>query len=245
MLIITRKEAAEREEKYYYTGKPCRQGHTAQRYVKGFDCCQCCAERALLYRVGNKEKIAANNKLYREEHKEKAAEYSKQYYVDNKENLTASNKMYRIANKDVIINKNKNKNYRETHKEERSIYQKTRYDSDVQYRLATLIRSRLTRALKRRSKKGSAVKLLGCSISELVTHFESLFTEGMNWSNQGEWHIDHVIPLAYYDLENEEDLAKVCHYSNLQPLWALDNIVKGDKLPEAKILATAEYKVTK
>ena len=73
--------------------------------------------------------------------------------------------------------------------------------------------------------------MIGCSWEELVAHLESLFLEGMTWDNRSEWHIDHRIPLA--SAETEEEIHKLCHYTNLQPLWATDNMSKGPKLDTA------------
>ena len=67
--------------------------------------------------------------------------------------------------------------------------------------------------------------MLGCSWEELKTHIENQFTEGMSWDRLSEIHIDHIIPLA--SATTEEDLIKLAHYTNLQPLWAKDNISKG------------------
>jgi len=58
---------------------------------------------------------------------------------------------------------------------------------------------------------------------------EHQFKEGMNWDNQGKWHIDHIIPLSSGN--TEEEIIKLCHYTNLQPLWAIDNMKKGSKTP--------------
>lgn len=70
-------------------------------------------------------------------------------------------------------------------------------------------------------------KLLGCEYSVLKSHIESLFTHGMNWENKGKWHIDHIIPLS--SAKTVTELERLCHYKNLQPLWAIDNIKKGSK----------------
>jgi hypothetical protein len=110
-------------------------------------------------------------------------------------------------------------------------YNKTRYYNNVNYRLGISLRTRLYQALKGNYKTGSAVKDLGCTIEELKAHLESQFQNGMSWDNYGlkGWHIDHIIPLASFDLTNREEFLKACHYGNLQPLWAKDNLSKGDK----------------
>ena len=72
-------------------------------------------------------------------------------------------------------------------------------------------------------------KLLGCSTKDWKIYLESKFVNGMNWDNYGEWHIDHIIPCAAFDLTKPENQKKCFHYSNTQPLWAKDNLRKGDK----------------
>ena len=107
-------------------------------------------------------------------------------------------------------------------------------DFNSDERLKKNLRSRLYDAVKGKVKQGSAVKDLGCSVQRLIKHLESKFQSGMNWENYGlrGWHIDHVKPLSKFNLQNPEELLKAVHYSNLQPLWAKDNLSKGDKYDE-------------
>ena len=105
----------------------------------------------------------------------------------------------------------------------------TKYSNDPLFKLKEILKTRLSKAITRGQKDGSAVKDLGCSVEELKIHLESKFQPGMTWENYGEWHIDHVVPLAKFDLLNREELLKACNYTNLQPLWAIDNIKKRDK----------------
>jgi len=114
-------------------------------------------------------------------------------------------------------------------------YAQTQHQSNLQYRIRCALRSRLYSALKNNAKVGSAVRDLGCSIPELKLHLESLFKPGMSWDNYGlsGWHIDHIIPLSSFDLSNVEQFKKACHYTNLQPLLATENLSKGGKLQAA------------
>lgn len=93
-------------------------------------------------------------------------------------------------------------------------------------RISTIIRQKM----QGKRKAGSAVKDLGCTLMELMDHLESKFQDGMNWENYGEWHIDHIKPLSMFDLTNEEDFKIAVHYKNLQPLWAIDNLKKSNKV---------------
>ena len=71
---------------------------------------------------------------------------------------------------------------------------------------------------------------MGCTIKELKQHLESKFVDGMTWDNRSEWHIDHKIPCSSFDLSKKEEQQKCFHYNNLQPLWAIDNLKKSNKI---------------
>jgi len=103
-----------------------------------------------------------------------------------------------------------------------------KYFSNPQKNLARAIRRRLYMAYRAQSKTGKTLEYLGCSWQELKQHLESQFKPGMTWENYGVngWHIDHIKPLCGFDLINPEHLKIVCHYSNLRPLWAQENIAK-------------------
>jgi hypothetical protein len=168
----------------------------------------------------NLQRKKESDRIWRTENKERKARTDKQYAEDNKEKVSEYQKQYR-----------------QEHKEEIGIYHKDRYNNDTNYKLARLLRSRLTKAINRNQKGGSAVNDLGCPVDELRLHLESLFKPGMNWENWSldGWHIDHIIPLASFDLTDREQFLKACHYTNLQPLWAEDNLSKSDKIIEQPI----------
>ena len=85
-------------------------------------------------------------------------------------------------------------------------------------------------ALDGKIKSSSIVELLGCTIPEAQKHLESQFAPGMTWENRGEWHIDHVVPCASFDLTDPTQQLECFNYKNLQPSWARDNISKGARL---------------
>ena len=127
-----------------------------------------------------------------------------------------SSKFYKNHSKEVI-----QQNYE---------YAKKRRKEDMNYNLTILLRQRLCKAVKGGYKSGSAVADLGCSIEEFHSYLESKFKEGMSWDNHGEWEIDHIRPLCSFNLVNREELLQACHYTNMQPLWKLENIRKSGKL---------------
>ena len=128
-----------------------------------------------------------------------------------------------------------NKYHREWSREDykkngKRIYELRR--SKIHERIAASIRNRIREVLtvynSPRSKRTK--ELLGCDFKQVKSHLESQFAEGMSWDNYGEWHIDHRLPLARFDLTKGEEQEKAFHYTNLQPLWAKDNMSKGAKV---------------
>jgi hypothetical protein len=98
------------------------------------------------------------------------------------------------------------------------------------YNIARSVRSRLRRFLKSKNvtKKNKTFDIVGCTPQFLKEYLEAQFTNGMSWDNRSEWHIDHIIPLS--SVKTEDELYKLCHYKNLQPLWAEDNLKKSNKI---------------
>lgn len=111
----------------------------------------------------------------------------------------------------------------------RAKWESNRKKADKNYRLLHTIRNRIRIAIKKNCKSTSSKQLLGCDISFLKTYISNLFQPGMSWSNYGKWHLDHIVPCSYFDLSKQEAQEKCFHYTNLQPLWAKDNLSKGSK----------------
>lgn len=168
-------------------------------------------------------------------HRDERLAKRKQYREENPEIIRAQKRAYYEANKASVAARK-----REWVEKNRSYVQegrRKRYAEDVEFRIAYQLRNRLGRAVARGYKTGSAVRDLGCSIPHLIKHLEDQFTEGMSWDNWGEWHIDHIIPLVQFDLSNRDDLLRACHYTNLQPLWAKDNLSKGGRIAKTANIA--------
>ena len=154
----------------------------------------------------NKERCKENSRLWHERNPEYSANYSKEYSKNNK---------------------SKNREYARE-------YYKTIRKNDFNWIFAVRIRDRIRRALKvqRTYKNNTTCELIGCSWIELREYLESLFTEGMTWSNHSlkGWHIDHIKPCVSFDLRDLVQQKQCFHYTNLQPLWAIDNQRKGAKV---------------
>lgn len=148
----------------------------------------------------------------------------KKYYSSNKEEIKKKNKIWYNENKDLV--KESKRKYQESNKEIRNQYLKVRYDNDPIYKLTILCRGIISKAFNRKGwkKESNTQQLIGCSFEELKVYLENLFTDGMTWENQGDWHIDHKVPLSW--AESEDELLKLFHFSNLQPLWAEENLSK-------------------
>lgn len=178
-------------------------------------------DKEKMYKQENRELIRARGKVYSQNNKEKIAERKRKFRQNNREKLTAARLKYTSKPE----NKQRNRDY-----------VNKKLHTDPQFKLARLLRSRLNNAVRAKGieKVGSAVSDLGCTLLELKIYLESKFDSWMNWENHGmydknkdTWNLDHIIPLSKFNLENREEYLKACHYTNLQPLRARDNLIKN------------------
>jgi len=109
-------------------------------------------------------------------------------------------------------------------------YGRRRRKYDLNYRILNSLRSRLWHSIRNNQKYGSTLELIGCSVENLKHYLENKFADGMSWDNYGKWHIDHIIPCASFDLSKPKEQKRCFNYKNLQPLWRIDNIIKGAKI---------------
>jgi len=163
----------------------------------------------------NPQKEKERHKRYQAKHKYKIKEYYLEYYSKNKDKYKERNKKWFMQNR---------KKFRE--------YERNKRKTDSCFRIKQALRCRLYHVLKGTNKSTSTLELLGCSIEEFKNHLERQFINGMSWDNYGYygWHIDHIKPCDSFDLTLEEEQRKCFHYSNLQPLWAKDNLSKSNKI---------------
>lgn len=146
----------------------------------------------------------------------------------NAEAVKAAKARYYKANKDKISKKH----LEWSRSKFKAVEAGLASSKDINYILRLRVRTRLLKALRTvgAGRNSSISCLVGCSLDQLRQHLESSFVEGMGWLNRSEWHIDHIIPLSSFNLSDPEQLARACHYTNLQPLWARDNIIKSDRV---------------
>lgn len=116
-------------------------------------------------------------------------------------------------------------------KTKRNEYERNRRKNNIEYRLKINLRNRISEILHNKQRDKS-ISLLGCTFGFFKDYLESKFLSGMSWENYGYngWHIDHIIPCDYFDLTKPEEQLKCFHYTNLQPLWGVDNLRKSNKL---------------
>jgi len=164
-----------------------------------------------------------NKKAYYLKNKEKKIEYQKEYNLKNKEQLQDNY----FKNAEYIKEQHKEYCRRPETKELRRNYSTNKYKTDINFRLVTLCRNRIWRALKGISKSASTMELIGCTPNELRRHMESLFEPLMTRENHGLWHLDHIKPCFKFDLTDPAQQRECFNWSNLQPLWAVDNLRKG------------------
>jgi hypothetical protein len=154
--------------------------------------------------------------------------YIRKWQLANKERRRAAVQRYNKSAKGIATKLK----YSGTEKQ-RACFQRAR--SKIKTILASRLRHRVRNILKRGKgvRPGSAVRDLGCSMDAFKQYIAEKFVDGMSWDNYGSWHLDHICPLRLFDLSVREQFLQACHYSNYQPLWAVDNRRKAGKWLEA------------
>lgn len=198
-----------------------------------------------------RETAKAKGKHLTEEHKAKVAARNRAYYAANREKCKAKSQEWRDRNPERV--KAQRREYHASHPEYcrewyaknktarnkwHNKYRKRREQENPQLAIYGKIVRNTNDALRKHlsgrrvTSRSRIVQLLGCEFAVFVAHIESQFLPGMTWENHGltGWHFDHIMPLSAFDLTDEEQLKKGCHYTNVQPLWAADNIRKGGRV---------------
>jgi hypothetical protein len=212
----SQKEALALGSKLYYTGKPCKRGHIAPRYASAAKCVDCATEESrsrlpqiAAWKAANPERVKAAEANYRERNRpiinERARAWSQKQRDEGSE----------YSKKQVKLNQE---------------YIRNRLATDPGFKWAARMRSNTHKRLAQHNSQKllGSLEIYGCTIPELRSHLESQFQPGMTWDNYGlhGWHIDHIIPCASFDLTDPEQQKACFHYTNLQPLWAEENLKK-------------------
>lgn len=202
-------------------------------------CKPCKSERKRASYRANPEKHLLTAAKYRTENADKVAAAKRKCYQAKREQYLAKCKARYLEKRETILKTNAE--YRRNNKAEKAKrdrkYVRARMDSDPLFRLTYTVRNRIFQAFRDRGfgKHSKTREMLGCDWETVKTHIELQFKPGMRWENRSEWHIDHIIPLA--SAKDEEQMIALCHYTNLQPLWAAENIAKGARLQPKKMVA--------
>lgn len=183
-------------------------------------------------------KHSKNPNIYRGQCKKCMNDFSLNYHKKNSKIISENNKKFRLENPE--INKEKCRLYKKNNpdyfkkwldknKEHRKKYI-NEYNSNPKNKIKNSLRSRINQLLNNKYNNPKTLEIVGCDYDFLIKYLENKFTDGMSWENYGYygWHIDHIIPVSL--AKEEKDIYKLFHYTNLQPLWGVDNLSKSNKI---------------
>lgn len=228
------------ESRRWYKGPTCQPCYKRQYNIEHVD------KRKAYQKEYDKEHVA-EKKEYNKEHAEEIQEYMKNYYQEHIEEAKAYGKEYNRTHADEIAvyqkayyqkNADKKNEYQKEYSKQNldkiNEHTKVRLKVDPLFKLCHTLRNRTKEALKNGNftKSQHFHDYIGCTPLFCKEYLEKQFLPGMTWENhgigKGKWSIDHIIPLS--SATTVEEIYKLCHYTNLQPMWSLDNIRKGKKI---------------
>jgi hypothetical protein len=186
-------------------------------------------ERKRRWREHNRERSLEINRRWKAENQDRARQATRQWYEENRETALAkmredSRRRY-AAEPDLY--RERTRRWKADNPERARDYCRARR-ATPRGRVEKAIRAAASRMVGRgAAKRAGAVELLGCTVEEARAYIEARFEPGMSWANHGAWHIDHVRPIASFDLSDPEQVRACAHFTNLQPLWAEENLSKG------------------
>ncbi len=202
--------------------------------IKKKYCSKECSKKGIIewrkeYSKNHAKEKALYDKLYYKKYNQRILIRNKRAYKKNKHRDALTMKKYYNSNKETI--KIRGREYYRLYKNEMmiksKIYARKRRKTDISFKLLCYLRNRIYYALIGKNKSKSTRNLIGCSVEQLKSHLQSKFTKGMAWNNYGKWHVDHIKPCCSFDLSKPEEQEKCFNYTNLQPLWAKDNLRKS------------------
>lgn len=205
---------ASRTDGYANWCKPCKKIKKRDDYLKNRT--SILASMAE-YRRANPEKVSDIKKNSRLKKIDQYKARARESYLKNRGRVLEYQANYRKENWPEVLKRN-------------TQYVRRRLRQDPLFRMTYAVRNRTFVAFRNKGfgKNTKTCEMIGCDWPELMAHMQSQFAEGMTMENYGDWHVDHIIPLA--SAKSEEELIALCHFTNLQPLWAADNIRKGARL---------------
>lgn len=229
----TRAEAKEVGSKHYFTGEPCKYGHVAARRVDDCKCVECCKDRARKWRAANPERLREQGRLWRAANPERRKQTDKEWRAANPEKANAPKRKWTENNAELAASlvrewEARNPDKKRAHGRKSDAKRRSKPKGKID----NAISNGIWKALRGTKAGRSWEALVGYTLADLMAHLESRFQPGMTFENYGEWHIDHITPKAAFNYETPDDIDfKRCWaLSNLQPLWALDNMSKKDKM---------------
>lgn len=223
MKLITREDATNLNLKRFFNAIPCKRNHLSERFVVDSSCCQCRLEKI-------REKRKCPNFRAAETQKEMDKRKNDKNYHKKRKETTLNCFIKNYKNPEIKKQlKEKNKKWRNSENGKKWInnYVKNKLKNDNIFLCSSRARSRIKEIFRKNNfiKNGNTEKMLGCTFDEFKVHIEKQFLPKMGWHNRSDWHIDHIIPL--FNAKKENEIIKLCHYSNLRPIWAKDNLSKN------------------
>lgn len=193
-------------------------------------CKLCICENGKKYRENNSDLVKSNKKKYYDKHKEVLNQKTREWYARNSEQSLEQKRNHYQENRELVLERSKL--WTKNNRSKVNDYIKTKKEKNPLFRFELNMRSRINQYLsqKKITKRNKTFEIVGIELNDLKNHIEKQFTEGMNWDNYGiyGWHIDHIIPLC--SAKDENELLKLFYYTNLQPLWAEDNLKKNGRM---------------
>lgn len=179
------------------------------------------------WRLKNKERIKEYHAKWRQENREHINEITRKKYHDNPDVFKKRTKKYLDNHEEQI--KQKRHEYKIKNRKKLTEYEKKKREEPL-YRMKVNIRTLIKNSIKNKNHKvnSKTEEILGCPIDAFIDYLKSKFQDGMTIESHGLWHIDHIIPIS--SAKTYEEIIKLNHYTNLQPLWAIDNLKKGNKI---------------
>ena len=219
------RKARERNRRYHQKHAEQIRSRARAKYAADIDAAR---EKQRLWRKANPGRVKEIHARYREKSANAIRQSHRAWSASNKEAITR----YRRARKTL-----KGDEVRKYSRE----WARQKRNKEPSFVLISRLRCRTRSALRTASARSStrSVALLGCTRCQLARHIEGMFSDGMSWDNMRLWHVDHIVPVSAFDLTDDEQQRAAFHYTNLQPLWAEDNLRKSNKLPGQHLFGLA------